>query len=130
MILKATKLLAPLVLTFALIGSATADDAKKRDYIAEARPYLHMSCEALVEAHGEDDKKMEAIVHSMVAVSLINREIDVTKLLADKKDQDAFGVFLEKALTAQCEEDVHSLLMTNVDRAIVYAFAERKGEKE
>ena len=71
---------------------------------------------------------MEEIVVLMAAVSFINREMDAAKLLPEKKDQEAFGDYLEKALKAQCKTDVQSLMVTNVDRAVNFAFSYKKGE--
>lgn len=117
-------------LIFAGVSSnAFAQDKKAKDYISEASPYLYLSCEGLVETFGEDDKKMEEVVKSMVAVSFINRQINAAKVLPEKSDQAAFGEFLEKALKAQCKDDVHSLMVANVDRAVAYAFAAEPDEK-
>lgn len=103
-------------------SSAYAQDKQAKDYISDASPYLYLSCEGLVTTFGEDDKKMEKIVELMVAVSFINRQIDAAEFLPEKSDQQAFGKFLEKALKVQCKDDIHSLMVTNVDRAIAYAF--------
>lgn len=113
----------------AMLSGASAQEKKAEDYIAEASPYLHLSCEGMVAAFGKDDKKMEEIVELMIAVSFINREIDAAKFLPEKSDQRAFGEFLEKALRAQCKEDIHSLMVTNVDRAVAYAFDAEADEK-
>lgn len=112
-----------------MLGGAFAQEKKAEEYIAEASPYLYLSCEGLVTAYGEDDKKMEEIVELMVAVSFINREINASKFLPAKSDQQAFGEFLEKALRAQCKDDIHSLMVTNVDRAVAYAFDGEGDEK-
>jgi len=109
-----------------LIGSfssLSAQEKQTKDYIKEASPYLYLSCEGFVDIYGKDEKKMKEIVTLMAAVSFINRELDAAKLLPEKKAQDEFGEFLEKALTEQCKADVQSLMVTNVDRAVTYAFS-------
>ncbi len=112
-------------------GSIFAQEKKPKDYISDASPHLYLSCEGFVATFGEDEKKMKEVVGLMVAVSFINREIDAAKVLPEKKDQEEFGEFLEKALTTQCEEDLQSLMVTNVDRAVAYAFdADENVKKE
>lgn len=125
---KVTYIFAFSIFTFVWAASSTGPlaEAPNRDYIKEAQPYLHLTCEGLVEAYGKDEKKTESIVELMVAVSLINRSIDITKLIESKEDEAEFGKYLEKALTSQCEADVESLMIANVDNAIVYAFGEKK----
>ncbi len=108
---------------------AFAQDSTNEDYLKAAEPYMNLSCQALVDTYGDDDDQMEEIVSLMVAVSVINREIDITKLLQDDTDKDEFGEFLEAALTEQCQEDVQSLLAGNVDRAVAYAFTDESDEQ-
>ena len=110
-------------------SNAIAKDKKADSYLEAAKPYLHLSCKGLIDTYGKDEKKMAEVVELMIAVSVINREIDITKLLDTDTDKAEFGDFLKKALTAQCKEDAQSLMVSNVDRAIVYAFAERPDEK-
>ena len=124
-----TALIAGALMLMLACYSAVAKDKKAIDYIDAAKPYLHLSCQALVDDFGKDEKKMAEIVELMVAVSVINREIDLTKLLNTESDKTEFGQFLEKALKEQCKDDVQSLLMGNVDRAIVYAFVDRPEKK-
>jgi len=103
-------------------SGAFAEEKKAEEYINEASQYLYLSCEGLVAAFGEEGEKVEEVVKLMVAVSFINRQIDAAEFLPEESDRQAFGEFLEKALTAQCEDDIQSLMVTNVDRAVAYAF--------
>ncbi len=105
------------------VTHAQSDEAK--DYLKAAEPYLTLSCQALVDTYGDDEKQMEEIITLMTAVSVINRQIDITKLLPDEADKKEFSEFMEKALMAQCEDDVDSLIAGNVDRAVAYAFTDQ-----
>lgn len=120
-----SKLSATALLLVMSIGTVGADEKQAKDFIMESLPYLHMSCEGFVANYGKDEKKMEEIVGLMVAVSFINREIDATKVLVSEDDRAEFGEYLEKALTSSCTNDVQSLMVTNVDRAVVFAFDDK-----
>lgn len=117
-----------------IAGNANAENKQKqepkRDYITEAQPYLHLSCEGLVDVLGEDEEKIENVIGLMMAVSLINRNIDITKLITTEKSETEFRTFLEKALRKQCADDAQSLMVTNVDRAIAFAFSAKPKKKE
>lgn len=122
------------LLILGITSSVYAEEKPKKeteiDYIAEAQPYLHLSCEGLVNALGEDEEKLEKAIGLMMAVSLINRNIDITKLITTKEAEGEFREFLEKALRKQCENDAQTLMAAYVDRAIVYAFSATPEEKE
>ena len=113
------------LLLLALVPSVTlAQSDKEQDYLKAAEPYMNLSCQALVDTYGDDEKHVEEIIELMIAVSVINRQIDITKLLETDQDKDDFGKYLEQALTVQCEEDVQGLLAGNVDRAVAFAFTD------
>ncbi len=118
------------LLTVMVPSFASAQSNSNEDYLKAAEPYMNLSCQALVDTYGDDEEQMEQIVTVMVAVSVINREIDITKLLESDTDKDEFGEFLEAALTEQCQEDVDSLLAGNVDRAVAYAFTDDGDKKQ
>ncbi len=103
-------------------SASVAQSEEEGIYLRAAEPYMTLSCQGLVDIYGDDEERMEEIISLMTAVSVINRQIDIQELLPDAEAEKEFGEFLEAALTAQCEEDVDSLIAGNVDRAVFYAF--------
>ena len=114
-----------------MVASLTfAQDKKPEDYLKKAEPFMNLSCQALVDTYGDNAEEMGDIVELMVAVSVINRQIDITKFLANDDDKAEFGQFLQVAVTTLCEEDVHSLLAGNVDRVVAFAFADESDQSK
>lgn len=84
----------------AMAGAARADE--EMDLILDgAMPFMHHSCESMINNYGVDEKKVADIVRLMVAVSLYNREIDIEKAIPDEDLRatlkDEFVAALEKA---------------------------------
>lgn len=131
---KLTILVALIYLNIGIHSNVYADTKPKNeqleDYISQAQPYLHLSCEGLVNALNEDEEQIEKAIGLMLAVSLINRNIDITKLIKTKDAEGEFRELMEKGLKKQCENDVQSLMISNVDRVVVYAFGERPQKAE
>lgn len=86
--------------------------------VQEAAGLLHHSCDSLVEVTGRDEDAIISVVKKMVAVSLINRQIDISSHAeSDDKMADMRAAFIEE-VRAGCAADRKALLAGIVDSAV------------
>lgn len=131
---KMLKKLASLSFVSAMLIFATpvssvfaADEMTIDDYIDEARPYLHLSCESAWEFTGEDKEEYVAIINKFVAIIFINHNFDVSLLEeAPEADQEQLKVIFYNKIGEQCQETPQELLAGVVESSLVYAFDEMK----
>lgn len=104
--------------------SAVAEETKTIDeYINEANPYLHMSCEGAWEVSGQDDDEYISIINRFIAITFINHDFDVELLqVAPQEDQDRLSKVFYDEVGRSCRERPQRLLAGVVDRSLVYAF--------
>ena len=120
--------------TCLLLGafSLTAVGAEEKtidDYINEARPYLHHSCESAWAASKENGEEYVAIINRFVAIVFINHDFDIKRIEeAPAADQEELRVIFYNSIGKRCEEDPQKLLAGVVERSLVFAFDEMKGK--
>lgn len=86
--------------------------------VQEAAGLLHHSCDSLVEVTGGDEDAIVDVVKKMVAVSLINRQIDISDHAeSDEKRAELREAFIAE-LRAGCAADRKALLAGLVDSAV------------
>jgi hypothetical protein len=108
-----------------------AEEMTIDDYIDEARPYLHLSCESAWEATGEDKEEYVAIINKFVAIVFINHNFDVSRLEeAPEADQEQLRVIFYNKIGEQCRDTPQALLAGVVESSLVYAFDEMKPKTE
>jgi len=96
---------------------ANADEAYDK-YMAEAAPVMHYRYSSLAEEASDDDARMLEVVRLMVAVSLYNRNIDLSsRELSDERKAEIRAKFLE-LLEAGRAEDSNALLAGIVDHSV------------
>ena len=97
------------------------------DYINDARPYLHHSCESAWAASGEDGEKYVGMINRMVAILFINHDFDVKRINeAPAADQEQLRVVFYDEIGKRCEEMPQNLLAGVVEGSLVHAFDEMK----
>src|SRR5210317_1093734 len=80
-------------------------------YIEEAQPYLHLSCQGAWDASGEDPDEYVAIMNRFVAIAFINHDFDVERIYAaPQADQDELSVLFYDEIGRRCEENPQRLL--------------------
>jgi len=67
-----------------------ADEMTIEDYIDEARPYLHHSCQSAWTASNEDPDEYVAMMNRFVAIAFINHNFDVQRI-DDAQEMDKKG---------------------------------------
>lgn len=84
----------------------------------EAAGLLHHSCDSLVEVTNEDEDAIVSVVRKMVAVSLINRQIDLSKhVTSDEHGEELRAKFIELVRDG-CDADRKAVLVGIVDNAV------------
>ena len=84
----------------------------------QAMPYMHHSCESVINNYGDDEEMVAEIVRLMVAVSLFNREINIEKRIPDEDQRARLKDTFVEALKDGCEADPDALLAGVVDTAV------------
>ncbi|GMW08156.1 MAG: hypothetical protein AMXMBFR8_29520 [Nevskiales bacterium] len=114
-----------LVVTFAT--TASADEAAEK-YVDDAAPYMYHSCRSVVAEAAGNEGYIDTVIRAQVAVSLYNREIDVSavEISADRRSKlhDRFIA----ALRSGCERDKNALLAGVIDRAVAHAISDTPAE--
>jgi hypothetical protein len=117
--------MAPFVRTFTIVAACMAAasaaaqvDEEMNRILDEAMPYMHHSCESVINNYGDDEEKIAEIVRLMVAVSLFNREIDIEKQIPDEAERASLKDEFVEALEDVCEADPDALLAGAVDIAV------------
>ena len=101
-------------------NSVFADEEKTiEQYIAEAQPYLHLSCQGAWEASGEDPDEYVAIMNRFVSIAFINHDFDVERIYAaPQADQDELSVLFYNEIGERCEKNPQRLLSGIVERSL------------
>lgn len=104
---------------------AQAQEKSIDEYLDDARPYLHHSCESAWAATGENGDEYIAIINRFVAVIFINHDFDVKQIEeAPKADQERLQVTFYNEVGRICTENPQTLLAGVVEQSLVNAFAE------
>jgi len=102
-----------------------ADEMTIEDYIDEARPYLHHSCQSAWTASNEDPDEYVAMMNRFVAIAFINHNFDVQRIDdAPEADQEQLRVLFYNDVGKRCKEHPDRLLAGIVERSIEYALKE------
>ncbi len=103
-------------------GAAAAETVE--EYIAEARPYLHLSCEGAWESVNRDGKAYVEVVNTLSAIHFINYDFKIETLEAlPKEDLEALRVKYYNEIGSICRETPQRLLAGVIERALVDTFA-------
>ena len=111
--------LAGILLSF-YANSVIADEEKTiEQYIEEAQPYLHLSCQGAWDVSGEDPDEYVAIMNRFVSIAFINHDFDVERIYAaPQADQDELSVLFYNEIGQRCQENPQRLLAGIVERSL------------
>ncbi len=107
---------------FALANTALADPAAEK-YIDDALPLMYHSCKSVVDEAAGDEAYITKVISALVAVSLYNHEIDISKYAKTDADKTALRDKFVEALGKECKRDKDALLAGAIDDAVVTALA-------
>ena len=98
------------------------------EYISDATPYLHHSCESAWDASGQNPEEYVAIINRFVAVIFINHDFDIQRIAdASEADQEQLRVLFYDEIGERCAADSQKLLAGVVENSLVHAFDVMKG---
>ena len=112
------------IFQFALANTAFADAAAEK-YIDDALPLMYHSCKSVVDEAAGDQAYITKVISALVAVSLYNHEIDITKHVKSEADKTALSKKFIADLVKQCKKDKEALLAGAIDDAVVSALASK-----
>ena len=79
---------------------------------------MHHSCDSLVEVTGGNEEAINSAVRKMVAVSLVNRQIDLSEYATtDERSEELRAEFVEQVKIG-CAADRKSLVAGIIDTAV------------
>jgi hypothetical protein len=106
--------------------TANAEEQKTvEDYINDARPYLHLSCELAWQKSGPNDDEYINIINRIVAISFINHNFDVALVNNEPEaEQERLRKAFYDDIGKQCSKRPQRLLAGVIDRSLVRAFVE------
>lgn len=101
-----------------MVASTARAEPTVEFMVQEAAGLLHHSCDSLVKATESDEDAIVEVIEKMVAVSLINRQIDLGQYAStDEERTKLHAAFVEK-LREGCAADRQALLAGIVDNAV------------
>ena len=105
-----------------------AEEKTIDDYISDAAPFLHHSCESAWDASGQDPEEYVAIINRFVAIVFINHDFDIQRIAdAPEADQEQLKVLFYDEIGERCAADSQKLLAGVVENSLVHAFDVMKG---
>lgn len=97
-------------------------------YISDATPYLHHSCESAWDASEQDADEYVTMINRFVAVVFINHDFDIQRIAdAPAADQEELRVLFYDEIGERCAADSQKLLAGVVENSLVHAFDVMKG---
>jgi len=115
---KIRNLLSVSATTVLITSTALHAEPTSEFLVEEAAGLLHHSCDSLAEVTGADEDAIVSVVRKMVAVSLVNRQIDLAEYATtDERRAELRAEFVEQVRGA-CAADRKALLAGIVDTAV------------
>lgn len=99
-------------------GANAQADAEAEKYVDDALPQMYHSCASVVEESNGDSAYVDKVIRSLVAVSLYNREVDISKHVTTEAEKTALQEKFAAALGEACKKDNNALLAGAVDSAV------------
>jgi len=103
-------------------ASQTSAAETAEEYIEQARPFLHFSCEGAWEGVNRDEDAYLDILNKVVAIHFINYNFDIKKLEA-LPDLEERRVTYYNEIGRMCRETPTRSLVGAIERALVDTFA-------
>ena len=122
---KPISLIAGLVLVLAHATSAQAD-AEAEKYVDDALPFMYHTCATVVEESDGKNEYVDKVVRALVAVSLYNREVDISKYAQTDAEKTSLQEKFAAALGEGCKADNNALLAGVIDEAVAHVLSSSK----
>lgn len=93
-------------------------DADAEKYVDDALPLMYHTCASVVEESQGDNTKVDKVIRSLLAVSLYNREIDISNYAKTDAEKNALQQKFAAVLGEECKKDNNALLAGVIDDAV------------
>jgi hypothetical protein len=113
------------MLCWALSSQAFADAAAEK-YIDDALPLMYHTCKSVVEESNGNTEAIDKVIRALLAVSLYNREIDISNYAKSDADKTALQQKFAAALGEECKKDNDALLAGAIDDAVATVLQTKK----
>jgi len=100
-------------------------DAEAEKYVDEALPLMYHSCKSVVEEADGDNSYIEKVIRALVAVSLYNRDVQISQFEISEEAKTALHDKFVMLLKAGCEADNDALLAGVIDKAVSEALVSK-----
>lgn len=107
-------------------SSAANADAAAEKYVDDALPLMYHSCKSVVDESKGDNAYIDKVIRSLLAVSLYNREIDISKYATTDAEKTALQQKFAAALGEECKKDNDALLAGAIDDAVASVLQSQK----
>jgi hypothetical protein len=107
-----------LALVPVLFSASARADAAAEKYVDEALPFMYHTCLSVVDESNGDNAYVDKVVRALVAVSLYNREIDISKFAKTDADKAKLRDQFIAGLAEGCKNDKNALLAGVIDDAV------------
>ncbi len=109
---------ATLACAICLNANVAVADEEASKMVQEALPLMYHTCNSVVEETDGDEEAIVDVVGKMVALVLVNRNIDVTQYTASEEEKAKVRAGFIEALRVGCENDRDALLAGVVDASV------------
>jgi hypothetical protein len=122
--MKPTSLFAGLMIALAFAPMAHAD-AEAEKYVDDALPFMYHTCASVVAESDGKNEYVDKVVRALLAVSLYNREIDISAYAKSDAEKNALQEKFAAALGEGCKADNNALLAGVVDDAVAHVISSK-----
>jgi hypothetical protein len=105
-------------LTALLLSTSAHADAEAEKMVDDALPLMYHTCQSVVDESDGNSAYVDKVIRSLVAVSLYNREVDISKLAKSDEEKAKLHDKFVKELVEECKEDKNALLAGVIDDAV------------
>jgi hypothetical protein len=112
------------LMSVCLSASARAD-AEAEKYVDDALPLMYHTCQSVVDESNGNNEYVDKVIRALVAVSLYNREIDISKFAKTDADMKKLHEEFVEELVENCKEDKNALLAGVIDNAVADALDQK-----
>jgi hypothetical protein len=109
-----------------LMSTSALADAEAEKMVDDALPLMYHTCQSVVDESDGKSEYVDKVIRALVAVSLYNREVDISKFAkTDAEKSKLHDKFVEE-LVEECKEDKNALLAGVIDNAIADALEDER----
>jgi hypothetical protein len=107
-----------LALMSVCFSASARADAEAEKYVDDALPLMYHTCQSVVDESNGDNAYVDKVVRALVAVSLYNREVDISKFASSDADKAKLRDKFIAELADGCKDDKNALLAGVIDEAV------------